>query len=439
MKPKLLFLFADGWDEAAIAHTLAPRFDVVCEGFDIFRFPENAKLLWFDAPRWIDRLARRYRDQRLAGVVSTNEQYGALIAAVLARRLGVPGTDPRAIITAQHKYYARCAMSQALADANPPFALLPHRFDDALQSRELPLPFPFFVKPVKAAYSVLARRVNDGRELRRHLTFGRWEAHIIDRLVKPFADLMRAHSQLDVDPLHMLAEGLIEGVQFNVDGWMDRGRAGFFGIVDSIMYPGTQAFARFEYPSRLPADVQTRAYALAQAAMRAVGFDHGAFNVEITWQPGSDHLYVVEINPRLAACFGELYEKVHGTSPYTVLADLTLGRTPAWSGGRGRFAAATSFLLRAFDDSMKVAPRSTDRRWLQEHYPDASLHTFIKHGGSRRREMKWLGSYRYASLNLGGDSREDVERRFADIGRHVRFEAASDITIETGLEQLRPD
>lgn len=439
MKPKLLFLFADSWDDAAIAQTLAPRFEVVCEGFDLFRFPENANLLWFDASRWIDRLVCRYRDQRLAGVVSTNEQYGALIAAVLARKLGVPGTDPRAIITAQHKYYARCAMSQALGDANPPFALLPHGFADAPQSHRLPLPFPFFVKPVKAAYSVLARRVNDADDLRRHLTFGRWEAHIIKRLVKPFADLMRAHSQLDVDPLHMLGEGLIEGVQFNVDGWMERGRAGFFGIVDSIMYPGTQAFARFEYPSRLPADLQSRAYALAEAAMRAVGFDHGTFNVEITWQPATDRLYVVEINPRLAACFGELYGKVHGTSPYTVLADLTVGRTPTWSGRRGQFAAATSFLLRAFDEEVKIAPTAADRRWLQEHYPDASLHTFIKHGNSRRREMKWLGSYRYASLSLGGDSREDVERRFAHICRHVRFEAPSDIAIETGLEQLRPD
>ena len=63
MKPKLLVLFADGWDDAALAgvHALRDEFDVVCEGFDLFRFPENANILWFDARRWIARLARRYR------------------------------------------------------------------------------------------------------------------------------------------------------------------------------------------------------------------------------------------------------------------------------------------------------------------------------------------------------------------------------------------
>ena len=107
MKPTLLFLFPEGWDDVAFA-TVAPlrdEFHVVCEGFDLFRFPENAHILWFDARRWIRKLARKYR--HVAGVASTNEQYGALIAAMLARELGLPGTDPAAIVRAQHKYYAR--------------------------------------------------------------------------------------------------------------------------------------------------------------------------------------------------------------------------------------------------------------------------------------------------------------------------------------------
>ena len=39
----------------------------------------------------------------------------------------------------------------------------------------LPLPFPLFVKPVKATFSVLARRVDSFAELRRHLRFGWFE------------------------------------------------------------------------------------------------------------------------------------------------------------------------------------------------------------------------------------------------------------------------
>jgi hypothetical protein len=36
--------------------------------------------------------------------------------------------------------------------------------------------------------------------------------------------------------------------------------------------------------------------------------------------------------------------------------------------------------------------------------------------------VKWLGSYRYAIVNLGGADRDDLARRFADICRQLTFE-----------------
>ncbi len=65
------------------------------------------------------------------------------------------------------------------------------------------------------------------------------------------------------------------------------------------------------------------------------------------------------------------------------------------------------------------------------------LHTFIKHGGSRRREAKWLGSYRYAIVNLGGADHDDVGRRFDDICRHVRFERRGPVRLTAGFDALR--
>ena len=61
-------------------------------------------------------------------MLSTNEQYGALIAATLARELGLPGSDPAAIIRAQHKYYARRAWRAHCPTPIPLFALLPYAF-----------------------------------------------------------------------------------------------------------------------------------------------------------------------------------------------------------------------------------------------------------------------------------------------------------------------
>ena len=40
---------------------------------------------------------------------------------------------------------------------------------------------------------------------------------------------------------------------------------------------------------------------------------------------------------------------------------------------------------------------------------------YLKRGQSLAREMKWLGSYRYAVVNLGGVDEEALNRRYAEI------------------------
>ena len=50
----------------------------------------------------------------------------------------------------------------------------------------------------------------------------------------------------------LIAEGLLKGEQVTVEGYVQGGVATIFGVVDSIMFPGTLAFSRFDYPSHLP-------------------------------------------------------------------------------------------------------------------------------------------------------------------------------------------
>jgi len=123
---RILLLFPKDWDREALEHPrYRGRYEFLFEGFDLFRFPENARLLTFDVRRYVDRLVRRYRG-RIDGVFSNNEHFGALIAAVLAQRLGLPGTDPAVVIAAQHKYYARCLQRRILPEAVPDFEVLPY-------------------------------------------------------------------------------------------------------------------------------------------------------------------------------------------------------------------------------------------------------------------------------------------------------------------------
>ena len=427
MRQKILFLFPQEWDYSAL-NALGDEFEFVFEGFDIFRFPENARLLWFDARKYVDKLVRRYSRGKLAGVMSTNEQYGALIAAALAQRLGLPGTDPASIIRAQHKYYARMIHKASVPEATPDFTVFPYTVEDY---ENVGLPYPFFVKPVKAAHSVLARRVDSPDELRQHLTFRPWEKYIIKRLVRPFNDLMPLFTDYAINPEHLIGETLITGRhQVTVDGYANQGDIRILGIVDSVMYPGTQAFQRFEYPSLLSEEVQTRMADISTRSVRALGFDHGCFNVELIWDELLDKIQIIEVNPRLAAQFGDLYEKVDGINSYQILLDLTLGRaprthepTPASSiRPHGEFGAAASFVFREFNGAIKVAPNREQIEWLGRTYPDALLNTYIKEGHSRWREVKWLGSYRYAVLNMGGRDHNDLLARHDDVCKHLAFE-----------------
>jgi hypothetical protein len=44
---------------------------------------------------------------------------------------------------------------------------------------------------------------------------------------------------------------------------------------------------------------------------------------------------------------------------------------------------------------------------------------YLKRGGSLAREMKWLGSYRYAVVNLAAGSADEAHRRFHAMRRSL--------------------
>ena len=420
----ILVLFDADWDQSQLSKAAEdqarPSYKFFYEGFDLFSFPSNVRLLTFDIFKFVDKLARKYRSANLSGIISSNEQFGALVAALLAKKMGLSGADPKALIAAQHKYVARRILQTEVPEANVAFHVFPYRFKSAA---EIPLEFPYFVKPVKAAYSVLARRVDSFDELQQHMTFHPWEQYIIKRLVRPFNDVVRKLTDFDVDAHWMIAEELIDGQQINVDGIVINGEIHILGIIDAVMYPGTDQFMRFEYPTCLPAAHALRARDTAKRIVQALGFDHGLFNVELRVCKESGECRLIEVNPRMAAQFSDLYEKVDGINLHDVALKIATGETPDLTSGRGKYKVATSFVFRKFDGTPLANPPSREKlTWLKEFDPDAFLAMFIKTGGGLKREMKWLGSHRYATLNMGGESEQHLQDKFVMVKQTMGFE-----------------
>ena len=426
MKKRILVLFPKEWDRLEFARPeYASRYEFAYAGFDLFRFPQNLRLATFDVFRFVNDVVARFRGERIDGVFSNNEYFGALVAAVVAEKLGLPGNDPRVVLTAQHKFYARRAFAAIAPEASPRFAAFPY----SVASRDaFPFELPCFVKPVKATFSVLARRVDTFEELRRHLSFWPFEKYIIKRLVKPFNDLLPWYTDFRVDAHHMIAEELLQGVQVSLDGYANQGQVRVLGVIDENLYPGTYAFRSFEYPSsNVPPQAQVRMIALAEKVLAGIGYRHGFFNMELAWDPETGQMRLIEINPRMASQLAYLYEWVDGVSPYHMLLDLAVGEAPRPERNAPKFRHAASFALRKFDGKpLGADPTPEQLERVRREYPEARLMLYLKRGGSLAREMKWLGSYRYAVVNMGAGSADDLHQRFHALRRQLFLE--SDIT-----------
>ena len=429
--PAILVLFPNEWDRAELeSPKFARQYRFFYEGFDLFTFPENARLMWLDARRFIRKMQKKYRDKGVVAVMSSEEQFGAMFAAVLAKRMGLPGTNPAAVLTAQHKYYARRLIADVAPEASIRFEVFDYR--EASPER-ITLPFPLFVKPVKSTYSILARRVENFAELKQHLTFKPFEKHILERLIRPADQLNDDFMGFAIDVHHLVAEEVVEGTQVTVEGFVEEGRVTLFGVVDSVMFPGTSAFERFEYPSRLPEDVQQRMHALTEKLIAGFGFDHGMFNAEYFYQADTGAIKVIEINPRIAYQFADLYQKVDGFSSYECQIALAVGNNAGSNAGSsatavvrkraGRYKHAASFVLRSFEHKpLKRVPSLARVAEVERRFEDSRIMLYVKQGASLAREFKWLGSYRYCLINLGGHSHDDLHDRYHAARRELAFE-----------------
>jgi hypothetical protein len=373
----------------------------------------------FDPFAWIGRAAAGDLG-RIDGVLSSSDYPGATLAAAVATRLGLPGSRPDRVIGASHKYYSRIAQQRAAPEAVPSFALV----DPSRPAADPPLPFPFFLKPVKGAFSVLARRIDDRAA---------FDAFVTSDAVREFtSDYMAIFNRLvseltpfDVDGRHFVAEGLLSGDLVTVEGFVCDGQVEILGVVDSGLDPATKSFVRFDYPSVLPATAQEQMTDVARRVVLELGLERTLFNIEMMWDAGRERAWIVEVNPRICGQFADLYQKVDGTNSYQVALDLATGAIPRWKRGAGVYAAAASFPLRVFEPMRVVrAPDAAALAAAEADFPGALVWSECSAGEALADfdEDEDGSSHRYAVVNLGGASRDALDECLAEICAALDFE-----------------
>lgn len=315
-------------------------------------------LLTFDElvtdPPGFDELLRRCRDQidrsgvRPDAIICHWDFPSSCLAPMLAAEYSLPGPSLESVLKCEHKYWARVEQEQAVPENIPRFQAVDPFAADAAARVELD--YPFWLKPVKGFSSKLGFRIEARGDLEQALAEMREH---IGELGRPF-DACLAHVDLPrgvagIGGTWAIAEGIIQGVQFAPEGYVQGGQVHLHGFFDMLMEEG--ALSALRYPDRLAVGLRERAERVCRRILEQVGYDNGCFNVEFLYDEPQDELWVIEVNTRISQSHSELFHRVDGMSNHEVAVSVALGEQPHLPHGGGRDRMAGKFWLLKHDDA----------------------------------------------------------------------------------------
>ncbi|MDG5814475.1 hypothetical protein QA601_05260 [Chitinispirillales bacterium ANBcel5] len=350
-------------------------------------------------------------------VISWWDYPSTCLAAWFKRQLRLPGASLESVIHCEHKYWSRCAHMEVIPENTPQFQALNPFSDNPLN--DLEISFPFWIKPVKSVASQLALRVTSEKDFFYAIEKMQHEIH---RYGEPFNQALQhitlPPEVMGIDGMWCIIEKEIAtDSQCTLSGYVHNGEVYPYGVVDSINYTHLSSFFRYEYPSRLPDQVKKRIISLGTTVMNKLGYDNQAFNIEFYYDKKDDHLWLLEVNPRISQSHAECYKRVDGMSNLKVMVDLGLGRKPDVPYRQGDAAVSAKCYFRHFSDGTVLrAPTREEIERVQEQVSD-SIIFWDAPEGVRLSDLKGQDSYSYCLgiVYLSAGSREELLQKYIRI------------------------
>ena len=221
----------------------------------------------------------------LDGFMSMAE-YEVVVAARIARDLGLPTPDPDGVQIARNKVFMRerCAEHGV---PMPAFASV--RDGESAVEAALEVGLPCVVKPADETASADVRRCVTVEEVAEHVEW------ILSR-PRNVRGQLRYHE--------VLVEECVVGHEVSIEVLASGSRLHVLGVTDKSVSGGS-SFVELAhlFPSMLPEQVRSACARVAIGALRAVGFDLGLAHVEVKYTAAGPRL--IEVNPRPAG------DKIH--------------------------------------------------------------------------------------------------------------------------------
>jgi biotin carboxylase len=365
--------------------------------------------------------ARRQLDEHPVDGITTFWDFpSSCIAPILAEERGLPTPGLHASVNCEHKLWSRQTQHEVAPKDTPPFERV-DVFDPATLD-EPPLPYPFWLKPVKSYSGHLGFRVRDEDDLafaierlRRGIRrLGDPFQQVLDRLDVP-ADIAEAGGAAAI------AEGIIDGDQCTLEGSMHAGEVHIHGIFDIHRAEDGSTFTHYTYPSQLDEDDRAKMRTIAANLMTAMGYDDAPFNIEFFRDREADRTWILEINPRISQEHTHLMYWVDGATNLEVMAETALGRRPELQPEEGPHRVAGKFFLRRAEDATVVrVPSSDEIDRLEERYAPCVVELAVEEG-DRLSELPDQEPYSYllGYVHLAAADEDELHRRHAEVTREL--------------------
>lgn len=396
--------------------TLRPRLDDIGRERDFRVLPVLSFAQVRHAARYdVDELLQAARadlgDADVDGVATYWDFPSSCLAAILADERGLPGPGLRAVTSFEHKYWSRLLQRDVAAGDTPAFAAVDVTGDGHWQ--DPPLPYPFWLKPIKAYSSHLGFRIDGPDDLDHALRVLRRR---IGRLGEPFQQVLERVPDLPPEVARVpgnwaIAEGLIDGHQCTVEGYVHAGDVAVHGVFDIEREDNWSTFTDYVYPSRLPERVRARMADIAACLTAAAGFDDGPFNIEFFWEDATERTWILEVNPRISREHTDLMRWVDGATNLQVMAQTALGEPPELERRGGAHRVARKHFHRRSDDGIvQRVPDDDEIAAVEARHAPCVIEVVVPEG-ARLSEVEDQEPYSYELLDLylAGPSEQAVE------------------------------
>ena len=177
------------------------------------------------------------------GIVAFWDFPATSLAALVAERHGLPGPTLESTLKCEHKYWSRLLQREVVPEVVPAF----ERVDpfDAAAVAKGKTKYPFWLKPIKSAGSMLGFRIENDQDLEWALEETRQRIHVYgDSFAQAVKHARLPEALVRFGTHYCIAERIISGDQVTLEGYVHRGQIHFHGAVDSIRQSNESTFSR---------------------------------------------------------------------------------------------------------------------------------------------------------------------------------------------------